>query len=415
MLTTSAVIAHAVLIALLLAILAQTLLNARAMPRLASMTIARHGPRVAVLIPARNEAGRVRAAVRAWASQAYPDYEVVVYDDASTDGTASIARQAARGARHVRVVRGDGVPAGWYGKPYACHRLRCETRAPVLVFADADIRPEPDVLGRLLGALDHLAADALSVLPTHESPRTTVRAQALIQNWAALALVPSWLSAARGVPLFATLNGQLVMIRAAAYDAAGGFEAVRDTLGEDVALGRRLVALGLRVRPLNGARAVTCRPYASAGELWRANVRHLVPALCGSPLLLLLSVFSLAALYLVPPAALVLGLAGADGWWTWLPAAEVALGTASRIIADRVTGYPPTLALLHPLAIAALIAMSLASLFRYGCRGEVEWRDRRYAASEHTRPVPALKRSASGGVRPDEGAPARRDGAGVSG
>jgi chlorobactene glucosyltransferase len=328
-LTTPAVIAHAVLIALLLAILVQTLLNARAMPRLARMPMARTGPRVAVLIPARNEAGRIGAAVGAWASQVYPDYEVVVYDDASSDGTGAIAGQAAGGAGHVRVVRGDGVPAGWYGKPYACHRLRRETRARVLVFADPDVRPGPHVLGRLVSALDRLGADALSVLPTHESPRAVVRAQALIQNWAALAFVPSWLPAARRVPLFATLPGALVAIRAAAYDAAGGFEAVRDTLGEDVALGRRLVALGLRVRPLNGARAVTCYPYASAGELWRANVRNLVPALCGSGALLLLAVSSLAALYLVPPVAVVVGLAG-DGagtlGWTWLPVAELALG-----------------------------------------------------------------------------------------
>jgi len=249
--------------------------------------------------------------------------------------------------------------------------------------------------------------DAVSVLPTHESPRAVVRAQALIQNWAALAFVPSWLPAARRVPLFATLHGALVAIRAAAYDAAGGFEAVRDTLGEDVALGRRLVALGLRVRPLNGARAVTCCPYASAGELWRANVRNLVPALCGSGALLLLAVSSLAALYLVPPVAVVVGLTG-DGagtlGWTWLPLAELALGMASRVIADRVTGYPRALALLHPLAIAALVAMTLASALRYGCRGDVEWRGRRYAASEETRPVPAWTHSTLGGVQGDEGA-----------
>src|SRR3990172_698033 len=47
-------------------------------------------PRAAVLIPARDEAERIGACVRAWARQDYPDYEGVVYDGDSSDGTAPL-------------------------------------------------------------------------------------------------------------------------------------------------------------------------------------------------------------------------------------------------------------------------------------------------------------------------------------
>ncbi|MBI3455268.1 MAG: glycosyltransferase [Candidatus Rokubacteria bacterium] len=362
-----------------------TLVNHLTLPRLRRMPAAARLPRVSVLIPARNEAGRIGASVRGWAAQEYPDYEVLVYDDASTDATARQARAAAGSASHVRVIRGGPLPAGWRGKPWACHRLRAHARGEILVFADADVVPVPETLTRAAGALTTLAADAVSAVPSHTSPSLAVRALVAIQNWAALTFVPSWLAPTRRRRMFAAMTGQFVAIRAEVYDASGGFGADRLALAEDVALGRRLTALGYRVRLLDGAGMLRCQAYASVREAWQAAGRNLLPVFFDSPVLLLLALTTLAVIYLGPVIVLALGLAlgqGPTSLWTWAPLAEIALGLATRLVADRRAGYALWLAFLQPVAVGALLAMGVDSVTRFRVRRVVEWRDRRYDVAE---------------------------------
>lgn len=372
---------HAVLAGLLAALLVQTLLNHLRLPRLGRLPAPSVPPRAAVLIPARNEAEHIAACVRAWARQDYPDYEVVVYDDDSSDGTAAVAADAVAGAPHVRILRGEGLPPGWRGKTHACDRLREAVRADLLVFADADLVPERRTLARVAGALEALEVDALSALPTHVTPSAAVRLLAAIQHWAVLALVPLWLRRARRRPCFAVLNGQCLAIRAQAYDAVGGFGAVRASLAEDTALGRRLVARGHRVAVVDGAGLLTCEPYQQFGALWKASVRYLPPVMFGSAALLLAGALTLTTLHLGPVVLLVVGLAlgaGGDILWTWLPLAEIALALAARAIADRRGGYPWAVTAAHPLAVTALAVACADAAVRHRWGRTVEWRGRRY-------------------------------------
>lgn len=148
-----------------------------------------------------------------------------------------------------------------------------------------------------------------------------------------------------------------------------------------MALGRRLAALGYRVRLVDGARLLQCRPYTAVADLWRAHVRNLLPIFFGSPALLLLTLFAAAGLHLAPFVLLALGAAPgrAGTWlWTWLPLAEIALGIMPRVLSDRRAGYPAWLALFQPLAVATLAAMGVDSVLRHRLGRRVEWRGRRH-------------------------------------
>src|SRR5207302_1774379 len=201
--------------------------------RLDRMAATPSPPRLSVLIPARNEAGRIGRCVEHWAAQEYPDYEVFVYDDDSSDDTAARAQAAAAGSAQVRVIRGGPLPEGWRGKPFACHRLRAHARGEILVFADADVTPSSLALARTAGAFHALGADLVSAVPAHWSPSAAVRALVALQNWAALAFVPAWLPAGRGRRVWTAVNGQFLAIRADAYDEAGGFAGVRGSVAGD--------------------------------------------------------------------------------------------------------------------------------------------------------------------------------------
>jgi chlorobactene glucosyltransferase len=402
---------HAFVGALLGAIGLQTVLNLRRVPRLGRMPAAAPWPRLAVLIPARNETAHIGATVRAWAGQVYPQFEVVVYDDDSTDETAGHARAAVPSAGHVRVVRGGPLPPGWRGKPHACHWLRQATEAEVLVFADADVTPAPGTLIRTAGALATLGVAALSALPSHQSPSLAVRAVVALQNWAALAFAPLWLGGLLRRPLFAVLNGQFLAINADAYDAVGGFAAVRDSLGEDTALGRRLAAGGYRLVLLDGSDLLTCHSYARLGELWRANVRNLTAIFFDSTALLAGAMTGLALLYLGPFALLILGAMASHPapMWPWASLGAIVLGLLLRAAVDQRARYAPGLALLHPLAVAVLIAMAADAALRRHRLGFVTWRGRDYpltsAGARQPPPDTSPPMRRPGRVRP--AAPAR--------
>lgn len=370
---------HVAIVIGLAALLVQIWANRRALPRLgAALERAAPGPRISVLIPARDEATKIASCVRSWVAQDYPDFEVLVYDDDSADGTGAVA--AAAGGAAVRVVSGGRLPRGWRGKPWSCHRLRAEAAGAVLVFADADVTAEPDTLASTSATLASARCDLLSALPRHTARQPLVRGLVGIQNWAILAGVPLWIAAVGRRRTFAAVNGQYLAMRTAVYDASGGFAAVRASVAEDADLGRLLASRGLRVVLADASSLLRCEPYGSLEDAWKGNVRNLVPVFFGSAVLLLGAMAVLAALYLVPVGLLAANALFAlpRSLFLWLPLAEIALALLGRWLADEQFGVAGLATLLHPFAIAGLCAMSIGSVLQHRVRRCVDWRGRRY-------------------------------------
>lgn len=370
---------HVTALAILVVAAVHALLNHLLWPRLRSGgPPTGRWPRVSVLIPARNEARRIEAALRGWLAQSYPKYEILVFDDDSDDDTAARVAAVAGPDPRVRLRRGGTLPPGWRGKPWACHNLAREARGDVLVFADADVIPAPEALG---AAVSRLArdCDVLSAVPRHRAARRSVLVLVALQNWAALTFVPAWLTTVRAL---AAVNGQFLALPRDVYLATGGFAAVCGALAEDAALGRHLAGLGYRVRLLDGTGLLASEPHATLSEAWRANARTLLPLLFGSTPLLALALGMLTVGWLLPPVWLGLELALGDPLGVTLAALEVVLGLGPRWLADRRAGYPVWLAATHPLAVAALAVSGVASLAWFRWRRQVDWRGRRYSVTE---------------------------------
>jgi glycosyltransferase involved in cell wall biosynthesis len=129
------------------------IVNSRRLPRPAARpsTVEQS---VAVLLPVRDEAHRVRPCVESvLAQRGVPRLRLWVLDDGSTDGTADVVRSAAAGDVRLTVLVGQSPPPGWLGKPYACHQLAAHTDADILVFVDADVVLAPHAVAAAVGLL----------------------------------------------------------------------------------------------------------------------------------------------------------------------------------------------------------------------------------------------------------------------
>ena len=122
-------------------------------------------PRASILVPCRNEAPRIEKNVRTMLAQDYPDYEVLVFDDDSDDGSREILQRLAAENPRLRLLLGGELKSGWTGKNYGCHRLAEAATGEWLLFVDADTSHEPPMLRRAIGTAIEEKASFLSTFP----------------------------------------------------------------------------------------------------------------------------------------------------------------------------------------------------------------------------------------------------------
>jgi GT2 family glycosyltransferase len=127
--------------------------------------VTQQSPRASVVIPTHNGCELLAECLRALQQQTYPDFETIVVDDASTDGTAELLARMP----WVEVVRLPGSQG--HGFVAACNRGLARARGEVLVLLNNDAVPEPEWLGALVDALDRnpWAAMAASKLLLYDS------------------------------------------------------------------------------------------------------------------------------------------------------------------------------------------------------------------------------------------------------
>ena len=341
---------------------------------------------VAVLLPLRDEAHRVRPCLRALLAQrGVPDLRVLVLDDGSTDGTAEVVREVCADDPRVTLLTGVDPAPGWLGKPHACQRLAdaaADAGRPgeVLAFLDADVVLAPDALAAAVPLLRWF--DLVSPYPRIVAGSPGERLVQPLLQWSWLTFVPLRALERSRRPSLAVAGGQFMLVTRAGYDRAGGHAAVRDRVLEDVELARAVIRSGGRVAVVDGSRLATCRMYTSWRDLVDGYTKSLWASF-GSGAAAVAVTTLLAAVYVLPALAL-LGLAPAaplTGARGPLLAGAGALaaylaGVTSRVVAARATGgrrWPDALA--QPVSIA-LFAGLVARSYRRHRRGELTWKGR---------------------------------------
>lgn len=323
--------------------------------------------RIAVIVPARNEADVIGRAITSLLRQGGTHaIHIFLIDDGSTDGTGQVALEAAGiagRAEMLTVVKGKPLPPGWSGKLWAMEQgimLARATTPDFFLLTDADIEHAPGSVAALVQIAQSGPYDLASFMVKLYCK--TLSEKLLIPAFVFFFFKlypPAWIANPRRSAAGAA--GGCILIRPAALERAGGIEAIRQEVIDDCSLAARAKRSGGRLWLGASATTRSLRPYGSFSEIGRMISRSAFNQLRHSSWLLLLSVAGMAVTYLLPPA---LTLLSNQAW-------PAALGAISWVM--MMISYVPVLRL-YRLSLLWALALPLVAVFYMGATFHSAWK-----------------------------------------
>jgi len=359
-------------------------------------------PKLSVIVPACNEADTIESAVESLLAQDYPDLQVLLVNDRSTDATgAAIDRLAARDPR-VRAVHVTSLPDGWLGKVHAMHQALRRADGEYVLFTDADVHFMGDVLRRAMAYCVANDVDFLAGMPELWHRKLLVGSMISVSMRHLNAAMRFWAvhdarsSAYMGI-------GAFNLVRREAYDRTPGLEWLRMEVADDAGLGLMMKRSGARCRMVNLRGLLGLQWYNSVGGMFRGVEKAFASVARCSLLRCLVVCVVLLGLELAPYAALLpLGGGGRGGWgsaglpgapWLGLPVPGGGLlvwAALATIAVSLVSSWWVTRWVRHPFWPSALapvgIVLGAVGLIRSGVigwrRGGIDWRGTFYPSAQ---------------------------------
>jgi len=338
-------------------------------------------PSVIAVVPARNEADTIGRTVASLLEQDFPGrFSIVLVDDHSSDGTASLAKQAGldnESKDRFRIIEASELPQGWTGKLWALQTgiAAVQTEQPAYFwFTDADIMHTPDTLRRLVVRAERKALDLASLMVLLQAK--TLPERALVPPFLYFFLMlypPKWIADQE----FSTAGaaGGCILLKRVALERLGGISAIRDQVIDDCALAKAVKDSGGRVWMGLTRRSLSRRAYSTFAEIRDLIARTAFTQLRYSSALLIGTIFGMILTYIAP--LLLVGIPDATarvlGLSAWL------LMTASFLPTVRFYRISLAWSLVLPLAALFYTWATWVSAVRYWTGRGAEWKGRSQA------------------------------------
>lgn len=341
-------------------------------------------PFISVLVPARNEEENIEKCLLSLLNQNYPRYEVIVYDDNSTDRTYEILNKIKQNYPHLQILKGEEPPPGWTGKNYACYKLSLQSKGERILFTDADTIHSRDSLRLAMYCAGDRNADLLSLMPYQITLTFSEKLVIPLLYYTTFTLLPFYFLEKKGFSKFTIAIGQFMLFKKDIFFEIGGYEIVKSAIAEDVWLGRKIKAHRHQLIVAEGLDILKCRMYKSIKGIWEGFSKNIFAGLNYSTpfafsVILMYFVFNIApyilfVFYLISEANNIL-LA--------LTAVQILILYAMRLILSLIFKTNLFSVILHPFGIAILILIIFNSWIWVKFKGGSRWKNRIYKFSRN--------------------------------
>lgn len=340
-----------------------------------------NSPLVSICIPARNEEAVIERCVTSALKQDYPNFEVLVLDDNSTDGTTQILDKLSGIINNLHHIKGKPKPEEWLGKPWACHQLSKHAGGSYLVFIDADVWLEESAIRKAVNALQQ--SDTITVWPKQHMHSfwekliipmiyyglyTLLPAKYVEQN-------PRWIPGNlrdKMAPKFAAACGQFIAFNRNAYDTIDGHASVKTEIVEDVELSKHIKRHGLSITMYDGVDTVNCRMYNSHTEIFEGLRKNFFVGFGrNTPLFLFMATMQFIV-FVVPFLLLIVG----DAQTQMYAGVLIGIFLVQRWLLDLRFGWNPFMSLLQPLTILWFEVLGIRCLWDHYTGKKASWKGR---------------------------------------
>jgi chlorobactene glucosyltransferase len=189
--------------------------------------------------------------------------------------------------------------------------------------------------------------------------------------------VPMGLTRLQSNPLLFACLGQFLVFRRAAYNASGGYAAVRQNIVDDLAIGRRIHAMGLRYRLLDGNGQVSCRMYRNFDQVWKGLTKSTFATFNFDPFFTVFMQLLILAVFVSP--IIILIIAFAQPAIPWEVAGMSGLAIVLALLLWSISNYrfhfPLYLILIYALSSLFMTVIALASMV-LTIQGKALWKGR---------------------------------------
>ncbi len=344
-------------------------------------------PLVSVIVSAKDEEANIAACVESMLAQDYPNLEMIVCSDRSSDRTAQIVRELAAKDARLHLIELQHKPDEWTGKCHGMWTAAAAARGQYLCMIDADCRQVScrTISVAMREAGDH-GSDLLSVLPTLEMRGFWENVvQPVCGGVMIIWYRPDRVNDPARAEAYA--NGAFILMRRSAYDAIGTHQAVRDKLMEDMYLAARIKQAGLALRVVQSRSLYVVRMYTSLAQIIRGWSRIFFGTF-GTLKRLTVSLAVMLLMGLLPYAVAITGLslyaggAAARGWW--LATGIVGSATVAMQISViwrfyKLTGACKSLAWTYPIGCVVTLAALIIAMTKHRRGATVVWRNTTYS------------------------------------
>lgn len=335
-------------------------------------------PRLSVVIPACNEADTLESAVVTLLQQDYPDLEIILVDDRSTDGTGELIDRLAHQDLRIRAVHVETLPRGWLGKVHALHRGVEQASGDWLLFTDADVHFACGTLRRAVALVLHQRVDHLALIP--QTIQKSFWLEVAVSTFGLLFFITTRAASVNrpGSKAFVGI-GAFNLVNAERFHRTLGFEWLRLEPGDDVGLGMMLKQAGGTTHLAFAYEDLFVQWYPSVAAMFKGLEKNLFgPGSDYRWWLMLLQVGIIWALVVAPYFSLALGLTRglAPLWIAGATAISMHLIFSVFFVAEQKTKSLSLL--LFPVGLFLITAMMLRAGYQCVKNAGIDWRGTHY-------------------------------------
>jgi chlorobactene glucosyltransferase len=338
-------------------------------------------PLISVLIPARDEEENIKVCLKSLQKQDYPNFEILVLDDNSSDGTTRAVERIAATDKRIQLLRGKPLPKGWAGKPFACYQLARKAKGSWLLFTDADTRHEPHALRSTLAMALKYDSSLLSGFPRQLTTSLQQKITIPVLYFVIMSWFPLWWLQRSGHPRPSLAIGQFLFFPTKEYWRIGGHRVVKAKILEDVWLGVEVNRHGGRHIAVDLSPIVSCHMYQGMGAIWE-GVSKWIYSVAAVSKLALVGLLGAGYLFFLAPFYWLwneLFVVSAPSDWRLIIIFQVSAIVLMRWLVDKRFKESIVSTVLHPLGFSFLIITGLYAGSRQAVGAGVRWKERLYS------------------------------------